>query len=112
MMNAETLRAHALSLQMVTEVFPFDETTLVFKANGKMFLLFSLDAVPLVISVKGKPDDNVQLREDFPESCAGAYHMNKIHWNGIIIDGRISETRIQELISISHQLVFKMPKKN
>ena len=111
-MNAETLRAYALSLEMVTEGFPFDETTLVFKANGKMFLLFSLDSVPLVISVKGKPEDNVELREEFPESCGGAYHMNKMHWNSIIIDGRISETRIQELISISHQLVFKTPKKN
>ena len=111
-MNAETLRNYALSLLVVTESFPFDEETLVFKANGKMFLLISLDEVPLIISLKGKPDDNVQLREEFPESCAGAYHMNKTHWNSIIIDGRISEIRIQELISISHQLVFKMPKKN
>ena len=111
-MNAETLRTFASSLQMVTEGFPFDETTLVFKANGKMFLLVSLDSVPLVISVKGKPEDNVELREEFPESCAGAYHMNKMHWNSIIMDGRISETRIQELIKISHQLVFKTPKKN
>jgi predicted DNA-binding protein (MmcQ/YjbR family) len=109
-MNAETLRIYALSLPVVTESFPFDEETLVFKANGKMFLLISLDEVPLVISLKGKPDDNVQLREEFPETCAGAYHMNKTHWNSIIIDGRISEIRIQELISISHQLVFKMPK--
>ena len=111
-MNAETLRTFTSSLQMVTEGFPFDETTLVFKANGKMFLLFSLDAVPLVVSVKGKPEDNVELREEFPESCAGAYHMNKTHWNSIIMDGKISETKIQELISISHQLVFKTPKKN
>lgn len=110
-MDAETLRGFALTLPMVTEGFPFDNETLVLKANGKMFLLISLDEVPLKISLKGNPDDNVQLREAYPDSCSGAYHMNKIHWNSIVIDGRMTQKIIEELIIKSHQLVYKQPKK-
>lgn len=111
-MNAETLREYALSLSMVTESFPFNDTALVFKANEKMLLLISLDEVPLIISLKGKPEDNILLRETYAETCKGAYHMNKVHWNSIKIDGKISEGKIHELINGSHQLVFKLPKKS
>ncbi len=110
-MDAETLRAFALTLPMVTEGFPFGNDALVLKANGKMFLLIALDELPLKISLKGNPDDNVQLREAYPESCSGAYHMNKIHWNSIVIDGRMTQKLIEELIAKSHQLVYKEPKK-
>lgn len=110
-MDAENLRAFALALPMVTEGFPFDNETLVLKANGKMFLLISLDELPLKISLKGNPDDNVELRETYPDSCSGAYHMNKIHWNSIVFDGRMTPKLIKELIAKSHQLVYKEPKK-
>lgn len=76
MMNIEQLHEYALSLPDVTESFPFDETTLVMKAGGKMFLLVSLDADPLQFNVKCDPERAIELREEYDCVLPG-YHMNK-----------------------------------
>jgi predicted DNA-binding protein (MmcQ/YjbR family) len=57
----------------VTEEFPFDEETLVFKVMGKMFLLASLEKIPLQINLKCHPDQAVELREEY-ESVQPGYH--------------------------------------
>jgi predicted DNA-binding protein (MmcQ/YjbR family) len=103
-MNIEELRDDALSLEDVSEGFPFGEDTLVFKTNDKIFLLVSLSAHPLQFNAKCNPDYAIELREQY--SCiVPGYHMNKKHWNTVIIDGTLSTTLIKQLIRDSHSLV-------
>lgn len=103
-MNIEELRNFALSLQEVEESFPFGEDTLVFKTRNKIFLLVSLSSVPLQFNVKCNPDKAVELREQYSSVLPG-YHMNKKHWNTIIVDGEIPRKTLCEFIKDSHQLV-------
>jgi predicted DNA-binding protein (MmcQ/YjbR family) len=86
-MNIETLRSYALSKPNAEESFPFGEDTLVFKVNNKIFLLTGLDSHPLQFNVKCHPDKAIELREEFPENVLPGYHMNKKHWNTIIVNG-------------------------
>jgi len=102
-MNIEELREYCLSLKGVTEEFPFDETTLVFKVAGKMFCLTNLEG-PLSVSLKNEPERNVELREEYPSITPG-YHMNKKHWNSVAIDGSLSNDMIKNLIDDSYDLV-------
>ena len=106
-MDIETIREHVLQKPLVTEGFPFGEDTLVFKANGKVFLLLALDASPLQFNVKCDPDRAVELREEYPEHVLPGYHMNKKHWNTIIVGGKLSRTQILEMIDDSYRLVGK-----
>lgn len=110
-MNAEAIRDYCLSLGDVSESFPFDAETLVFKTAGKMFLLLSLDESPLRINVKCNPERALHLRER--HSCVlPGYHMNKKHWNTIIIDGTFSSEEIQQEISHSYELIRQTKSKN
>ncbi|MFM7710728.1 MAG: MmcQ/YjbR family DNA-binding protein [Ferruginibacter sp.] len=106
-MHTESIRAFALSLSGVTEHFPFDEVTLVFKVNGKMFLLLPLDETDLSINVKCDPEKAIELREEFPDTVLPGFHMNKKHWNTVKINGRVSWSRIEEMILHSYELVRK-----
>ena len=110
-MNIETLRQYCLSKKGVTESFPFGPNTLVFKVGEKLFLLASLDEVPLQFNVKCDPDEAVQLRDTY--SCViPGYHMNKKHWNTIIVDGSVSDKLLRDWIDSSYNLVFdSLPKK-
>ena len=105
-MNIEELRDFVLSLKDVTEGFPFGEDTLVFKVNGKVFLLASLDSSPLSFNVKCNPDDAIDLRERYACVLPG-YHMNKKHWNTILVDGTLTKKQLQEFIEDSYMLVLK-----
>lgn len=109
-MNAETIRAFALKMQDVIESFPFDEVTLVFKVNGKMFLLLALDAHPLQFNVKCDPDEAVSLRDQYPDNILPGYHMNKTHWNTIMPEGLPSKM-VYKMIEDSYQLVTVKTKK-
>jgi predicted DNA-binding protein (MmcQ/YjbR family) len=108
-MNIEELRTYCLSLKGVTEDFPFDESTLVFKVVGKLFCLTDLEG-PLSINVKNEPEKNVELREEYPAIKPG-YHMSKIHWNTVEIDGSIPDDFIKNLIDESYDLVVMKLKK-
>jgi predicted DNA-binding protein (MmcQ/YjbR family) len=110
-MNIEELRGFALSLNEVEESFPFGENTLVFKTNNKIFLLVSLSSVPLQFNVKCDPEKAIELREQYASVLPG-YHMNKKHWNTIIIDGSIPRNLLQDFIIESHRLVAPKIKKN
>jgi len=95
----------------VTEEFPFDEETLVFKAAGKIFLLASLESIPLQINLKCDPEKAVEIREEY-EAVQPGYHMNKKHWNTIIIDGSVPAKKIFEWIDNSYRLVVAGLKKS
>ena len=103
-MNIEQIRNHCIKKKGVTEEFPFGEDTLVFKVMGKMFLLASLDSIPLQINLKCDPEKVIELREEF-EAVQPGYHMNKKHWNTVIIDGSIPMKKIFEWIDDSYNLV-------
>ncbi|MBK7433611.1 MAG: MmcQ/YjbR family DNA-binding protein [Chitinophagaceae bacterium] len=107
-MNAEEIRNYAWQLNDVTEGFPFGEDTLVFKVKEKIFLLLALDESPLRFNVKCDPDKAIEWREAYPETVLPGYHMNKKHWNTVIIDGRLSRKQLEEMIQDSYRLVGKI----
>lgn len=104
-MNIEEIREYALSLADVTEGFPFGESVLVFKKKAKMFLLLPLDEIVAQFNVKCNPEKAIELREEYPESILPGYHMNKKHWNTVIVDGRLSSKQLKEMIKESYDLV-------
>jgi predicted DNA-binding protein (MmcQ/YjbR family) len=112
-MNVEEIRDFALSLEDVTESFPFGPETIVFKINNKMFLLLPLDEVDfLKINVKCNPELALELRANYPDTVLPGYHMNKKHWNTLVIDGLLPWMRVKEMIEHSYGLVGKKKRLN
>ncbi len=103
-MNIEAFRDYCLAKKGVTEEFPFDKTTLVFKVMGKMFALTGLDRIPFSVNLKCDPDRAIELREYHPEITPG-YHMSKKHWNTVNFSGGLSTNMLCELIDHSYNLV-------
>lgn len=110
-MDIESIRKFCLAKPEVAEDFPFGEYTMVFKVAGKMFLLASLDDIPLRINLKCDPEKAVDLRERY-DSILPGYHMNKTHWNTIIIDGSVPGGEILSWITDSYLLVVNSLRKN
>jgi predicted DNA-binding protein (MmcQ/YjbR family) len=106
-MDIEQLREYVLQKPSVTEGFPFGEDTLVFKVNEKIFLLTGLDSNPLRFNIKCDPDKAIELREEFPESILPGFHMNKKHWNTIVVDGAVPKKLLKEMIDNSYNLVSR-----
>lgn len=107
-MDVEQLRDYCLTKPGAEEYFPFGPENLVFKVNGKMFLLISLYSQPLQFNAKCEPEKAMEWREQY--SCVlPGYHMNKKHWNTVIIDGTLSAPQLKEMIDDSFDLVA--PKK-
>jgi len=102
-MNIEELRQYCISKPGTTEGFPFGDDTLVFKVEGKIFALLNLEGETR-INLKCDPDRAIALREEY-ETIIPGYHMNKKHWNTVIIDNSIPETLIMEMIDHSYHLV-------
>lgn len=105
-MNIEEFRVYCLSKKHVTESFPFDEQTLVFKVANKMFALSGLEHQPSTVNLKCNPERAIELRDEFSDIIPG-FHMSKKHWNTITIEGDISNILILELIDHSYELVVK-----
>jgi predicted DNA-binding protein (MmcQ/YjbR family) len=103
-MDAEDIRSYALQKADVTEGFPFGGDTLVFKVKGKLFLLMGLDSMPLRFNVKCDPERAIELREEYPDVILAGYHMNKKHWNTIVVEG-LKTIMIKEMIDESYRLV-------
>ncbi|MGB7785216.1 MAG: MmcQ/YjbR family DNA-binding protein [Salinimicrobium sp.] len=103
-MNIETFRTYCLTKKGVTEEFPFDEETLVFKVMGKMFALCGLEHVPFQIALKCDPERAITLREEYDGRITEAYHMSKTHWNSVHA-AAIPEALVRELIDHSYELV-------
>lgn len=109
-MDIEEIREYALVKEQVTESLPFDEETPVFKVCNKMFMLLNLTP-PFSINLKCDPERAVELREEYEDIIPG-YHMNKMHWNTVMLDGNISGSLLKELIDHSYALVVSsLPKK-
>ncbi|MEI7471079.1 MAG: MmcQ/YjbR family DNA-binding protein [Chitinophagaceae bacterium] len=107
-MDIESIREYVLAKPAVTEGFPFGESVLVFKINEKIFLLLSLDAYPLQFNVKADPDKAIELRDAYPTAILPGYHMNKKHWNTIVLNGQLPGRLILEMIDESYKLVAKL----
>jgi predicted DNA-binding protein (MmcQ/YjbR family) len=103
-MNRRELRDHCLSFPGAEETFPFGADTSVFKVADKMFALSRLGADELRISLKCEPTLAERLREAHAEVIPG-YHLNKRHWNTVIVDGRLREQMIRDMIEDSYDLV-------
>jgi len=109
-MNIEEIQKYCIKKKEVTESFPFDDTTLVFKVANKMFCLANL-VPPLSINLKCDPEIAIELREKYEEVLPG-YHMSKIHWNTIMLDGSLSDLQIKKWIDDSYDLIVQsLPKK-
>ncbi len=109
-MNIEEIREYCIAKPGVTEGFPFNDTALVFKVMGKMFALLDLSEERQGISLKCDPDLAIELREQYPE-VTPAYHFNKQHWNGISLEGGISDHQLKKWIDHSYAMVLKsLPK--
>ncbi len=109
-MNIESLREYCLSKPGAEETLPFGPDTLVYKVNAKVFLLTGLDEEQLSFNVKCDPDKVIELREEF--SCVQpGYHMNKKHWNTIVVDGSVADKQLKEWIDHSYELVTAKKKK-
>jgi predicted DNA-binding protein (MmcQ/YjbR family) len=108
-MNPTRLRSHCLSCTGSEETFPFGPETSVFKVGGKMFALSQLDADSLRVSVKCEPALAEALRETHTAVIPG-YHLNKKHWNTVILDGSLPDETIHDMIEDSYDLVVsKLP---
>lgn len=103
-MDIETLREYCLSKPGAEESLPFGPDTLVYKVNGKIFLLTGLDNEPLRFNVKCDPEKALELREEYACVQPG-YHMNKKHWNTITVDGTVTSRHLKEWIDWSYGLV-------
>jgi predicted DNA-binding protein (MmcQ/YjbR family) len=109
-MNVEEVRQICIAKKGVTEGFPFDETTLVLKVGGKMFALLNLDKDPSV-NLKCDPERAIDLRERHAAVLPG-YHMNKQHWNTVMLEVGLPDQLVEELIGHSYQLVYEsLPRK-
>jgi len=107
--DGDALRDLCLSFRGSEETFPFGFETSVFKVAGKMYALSRLSSSPLRISLKCEPLLAEQLREAHPEITAG-YHLNKRHWNTVIVQGGLPDEMICELVEDSYDLVVsKLP---
>ncbi len=104
-MNIESYRNYCLSKKGVTEEFPFDSNTLVYKVMGKMFALTDVDGF-VSFNVKCDPELAIELREEYSGVLPG-YHMSKKHWNTIVMDGSIPDDKALEWIDDSYQLVIQ-----
>lgn len=108
-MNIQQLYEFCLSKKGVTEHFPFDEDTLVFKVGGKMFCLTSLsewEKANPSLNLKCDPEKALQLRDEYVAVKPG-YHMSKVHWNTVAVGQDVSDKMLVELINHSYELVFK-----
>ncbi len=111
MLTLEKIRSFCYVKKGVSEDFPFDFSTLVFKVADKIFALTDTESDQLWINLKCDPFLSLDLREKY-DAISPGYHMNKKHWNTIIIDGTIPDDEILRLIDHSYELVYdKLPKR-
>jgi predicted DNA-binding protein (MmcQ/YjbR family) len=103
-MNSQELRDHCLSFLGTREEFPFGAELSVFKVEGKIFALLALTDQPLRIRLKCDPALAEDLRKAYPSVIPG-WHLNKRHWNTVIIDGSLPDTMVCDMVEDSYDLV-------
>jgi len=105
-MELTLLRNYLLAKPGASEDFPFDTVTLVAKVGGKMFALVGTDEEPLRLNLKCEPEKAEVLREYYPAVLPG-YHMNKRHWNTVVLDDSIPDVEVLAMIDESYALVVR-----
>ena len=105
-MNLETIRNYCLQKIDTEESLPFGPDVVVFKVNGKSYLLLPLDTDDLRFNVKCDPDLAEEWRAQYPCVLPG-YHMNKKHWNTVLIDGKLTTRQLKGMIDDSYNLISK-----
>ena len=103
-MNQENLEKILLSKSCVTKEFPFGDDVAVFKVKNKVFALYGFEEETIRLNLKCEPKDAIAFREIYPCVIPG-YHMNKKHWNTIILDGSMEDDTLKEMINDSYDLV-------
>ena len=103
-MELEALRTTLLAKPGTTEETPFGPEALVYKVRGKMWALVAWEEAPLHLTLKCDPDLAMFLRDMYPVVRPG-YHMSKIHWNTITLDGSVPEAELLGMIDDSYGLV-------
>ena len=112
MFDAEDARQTFLSLPGAVETQPFGPDVLVYKIGGKMFGTLVIENDVGSINLKCDPQRAVELRAEWPGSILPGYHMNKRHWNTLVLDGRVAPDLARELVVHSHDLVVaSLPRK-
>ena len=105
-MDIETFREYCLHKKHVEESFPFDDTTLVFKLNNKIFALLSLNDLKNSCNLKCDPEKALELREKYAGVIPG-YHMSKKHWNTVAFNEDVPDRLVFELVDHSYTLVLE-----
>jgi predicted DNA-binding protein (MmcQ/YjbR family) len=105
-MNFENLREYILKKKGSYEDFPFGPSVIVYKVMQKMFALIAFDETPLRLNLKCDPELALHLRAAFKTVLPG-YHMNKKHWNTVIMDGSIPNNELLAMVDDSYDLVVK-----
>jgi len=105
-MDMKGIRQHCLEKKGSKEDFPFGEDIRVFKVGGKMFALLTEREGSLRLSLKCEPELTELFRKQYPAVTPG-YHLNKRHWNTVIMDGSVPDDEILEMIELSYRLVYK-----
>lgn len=109
-MDIESVREYCLSLPLATEDFPFDETTLAFRIGGRIFAMLDLERTEWFV-LKCQPDYAIELRDRHSE-ITGAWHMNKKHWNQLLLEGNLTDDLVKSLIRHSYnEVVKKIPRR-
>ncbi len=103
-MNIESFREYCLSKPAATEATPFGPDDIVFKVGGKIFAIAALMEVPPAVNLKCDPDLALELRDRYEQVRPG-YHMNKKHWNTVVLDGVIPQAEIKKMIDHSYGLI-------
>ena len=105
-MDFDTVRTHFFRKKGATKDMPFGPSALVFKVMGKMFALIGVDDDPLRMNLKCDPDYALLLRQRYTGVIPG-YHMNKQHWNTVVLDDSVPDDLILDMIDDSYDLVVK-----
>jgi len=110
-MDLPDVIAHCLSLPGAEETTPFGPEALVYKVSGKMFAVTVPEDYPARINLKCDPERAIELRDEH-KSVKPGWHMNKRHWNTVVLDGSLPPQFVRELVEHSYQLVVDaLPKK-
>ena len=111
MNDIEAIHRHLLTGPQITEETPFGPGVYVYKIAGKMFATFIPDDFPVPMNLKCDPDRAIDLRE-LHRAIEPGYHMNKKHWNTLVLDGSLPDKLVLELIDHSRELVIaNLPKR-
>ncbi|MBN6039484.1 MmcQ/YjbR family DNA-binding protein [Amycolatopsis sp. 195334CR] len=109
-MGPQEVSEHALSLPAAVEDHPFGPDLDVYKVEGKIFALLSTRDRTAAVSLKCEPELALHLRHEHPAITPG-YHLNKRHWNTIVLDGTVPDDEVRDLIDHSYErVVAGLPK--